>query len=35
MFDILFWVAVGVVVGWHVPAPIWATKFFDWVKSWF
>lgn len=24
MLDILFWVAVGCVIGWHVPMPPWA-----------
>lgn len=31
----LFWVAVGVIVGWHVPQPTWATVAFDKVRGWF
>ena len=33
MMDILFWVFVGMMIGWHVPAPVWATKAWEWVKS--
>jgi hypothetical protein len=31
----LFWVAVGVIVGWHVPQPTWAAVAFDKVRGWF
>ena len=31
----LFWIAVGVVIGWHVPQPVWATMAIEKVKSWF
>ena len=24
MLDILFWIAVGAVVAWHIPMPPWA-----------
>lgn len=24
MFGAIFWTAVGVVVGWHLPEPAWA-----------
>jgi len=33
MMDTLFWIAVGVFVGWHVPQPSWAVLIEDWVKS--
>lgn len=35
MLDTLFWVAVGVVVGWHVPQPAWAVPLNDKLKSLF
>lgn len=27
------WVAIGVVVGWHVPEPPWAKAAWAWVAS--
>ena len=24
MLDIILWIAVGAVVGWHFPEPVWA-----------
>jgi len=33
MLEMLFWVAVGAVVGWHVPQPAWAKTLQDKVLS--
>ena len=33
MLEILFWVAVGLVIGWHVPQPAWAKAAFEKVKA--
>lgn len=35
MTDLVFGLLVGVVLGWHVPAPFWMTAFLSKVKSWF
>lgn len=29
MLDTLFWVVVGALVGWHIPAPFWAKIVWD------
>lgn len=37
MLEVVFWVVVGVVIGWNVDQPEWArsaqTKVSDWVKN--
>ncbi len=39
MFDLLFWVAVGLVVGWNLPQPWWAKmvqeKIVSKIRGWF
>ena len=39
MFDLLFWVAVGLVVGWNLPQPWWAKmvqeKIVGKIRGWF
>jgi hypothetical protein len=39
MLDVLFWVAVGLVIGWNLPQPWWARfvqeKITDKIRSWF
>lgn len=35
MLDILFWVAVGAVVGWNFPQPFWAVAVQEKIKSLF
>ena len=35
MFEILVHVLIGMLIGWHVPQPIWVTAFFEseiWAK---
>ncbi len=35
MLDILFWVAVGLVIGWNVlPQPVWVKGLFSKVLAW-
>jgi len=31
--SVLFWIAVGCVIGWHVPMPPWAEFAINWVKA--
>lgn len=33
MLSTLFWLAVGVVIGWNLPQPAWAKSVSDKVKS--
>lgn len=33
MFDVLFLIAIGVIVGWHIPAPPWAMTALDYLKT--
>lgn len=33
MFSVLFWIIVGVVVGWHLPQPEWARVALGWLKE--
>jgi hypothetical protein len=35
MLEILFWVAVGAVVGWNFPQPFWAVAAQAKIKSFF
>ena len=39
MFDLLFWVAVGLVIGWNLPQPWWAKlaqeKIVAKIRGWF
>lgn len=35
MLNILFWIAVGIVIGWNLPQPTWAKEFQDRVVSMF
>lgn len=39
MFDLLFWVAVGLVIGWNLPQPWWAKmaqeKIVEKIRGWF
>ena len=35
MLGIIFWVVVGMFVGWAVPQPEWAKAVVAKVKSWF
>ena len=35
MLEILFHLCIGMLIGWHIPQPIWVTTFFDselWAK---
>lgn len=32
MFEILIHLAIGTIIGWHIPQPVWASEFFDKVK---
>lgn len=32
MLEMLFWIAVGAVIGWHVPQPAWAQTIQDKIK---
>lgn len=33
MVDMVFWVVVGMIVGWHVPEPSWAKVVWDKVMG--
>ena len=33
MFDMLLLVAIGMVIGWHVPMPPWAKWALNWVRA--
>ena len=35
MLSIIFWVVVGMFIGWAIPQPEWAKSVVDWVKSLF
>ena len=36
MLDILFWIAVGLVIGWNLlPQPAWVKALYDRAMSWF
>jgi len=35
MTDIIFWAIIGLMIGWHTPAPFWATWFWNMVWGWF
>ena len=36
MLEVLFWVVVGLVIGWNVlPQPVWAKGLYDKVAAWF
>lgn len=34
MLSTLFWVSVGVVIGWNLPQPAWAKEATDKVVAW-
>ena len=29
MLDTLFWVGVGMIIGWHIPEPFWVKLLFE------
>lgn len=33
MFEISFWIAIGIFIGWNIPAPSWSTTAFNWIGS--
>jgi hypothetical protein len=33
MTDMVFWIGVGALIGWNIPAPFWATWVWEKVKS--
>lgn len=33
MLDVLFWVAVGALVGWNFPQPFWAVMVQNWLMA--
>lgn len=35
MFDIIFWVVVGLLIGWSWPQPAWAKYLQDRLVIWF
>jgi hypothetical protein len=35
MLDILFWVLVGALIGWHVPEPLWSKTIREKIMGWF
>jgi len=35
MLEILFWIAVGIFVGWNLPQPFWAVEAQAKIKSYF
>lgn len=36
MLDILFWIGVGLIIGWNLlPQPAWVEAIYDRVVSWF
>lgn len=35
MFSILFWVSVGLIIGWNLPQPAWAEHLQFRVTQWF
>ncbi len=35
MIDMVLWVLAGIVIGWHVPQPMWAAGMFSRVRGWF
>lgn len=34
MSDMVFWGALGMFIGWNVPAPFWATWAWEKMKGW-
>lgn len=34
MLEILFWVAVGALIGWNFPQPMWAKALQEKVAAW-
>lgn len=35
MLEALFWLAVGILVGWNIPRPEWAKNLQDNIVNWF
>jgi hypothetical protein len=35
MLEVLFWILVGALIGWHIPEPSWAKTFKEKVLNWF
>jgi len=35
MLEMIFWVAVGALIGWNFPQPAFAKAFQDKIVSWF
>lgn len=35
MLDVVFWIVVGAVIGWHVPQPSWAKIAQEKIVGWF
>ena len=33
MFDLLFFIVIGVLIGWQIPQPFWAVYSQNWIKT--